>query len=36
MSLNYRHWFFILLMILVNVAIFGCLLLAVFGKVYLG
>ena len=36
MSLTYRHWFFISLLILVNVLIFGCLLLAIFGKVNLG
>ncbi len=34
MTLTYRHWFFISLMILVNIVIFGCLLLAVFGRVY--
>jgi len=36
MGLSYRHWFFISLLILINVVIFGCVLLAVFGKLYLG
>lgn len=36
LNLTYRHWFFISLLILVNVIIFGCVLLAVFGKVYFG
>jgi hypothetical protein len=36
MSLTYRHWFFVALLILVNIVIFGCLLLAILGKVYLG
>ncbi len=36
MNLSYRHWFFISLLILVNIVIFGCLLLAILGKVYLG
>ncbi len=36
MTLTYRHWFFISLMILINIVIFGCLLLAVFGRVYFG
>lgn len=36
MVLTYRHWFFISIMILINVVIFGCLLLAVSGKVYFG
>ncbi len=36
MTLTYRHWFFISLMILINIVIFGCLFLAVFGKVYFG
>lgn len=36
MALTYRHWFFISIMILINVVIFGCLLLAVSGKVYFG
>lgn len=35
-NLTYRHWFFISLLILINVIIFGCVLLVVFGKVYLG
>ncbi len=30
-SLTYRHWFVISLLILMNVAIFGCLFLAAFG-----
>jgi hypothetical protein len=36
MNLSYRHWFFISLLILINIVIFGCVLLAVLGKVYLG
>lgn len=36
MTLTYRHWFFISIMILINIVIFGCLLLAVSGKVYFG
>ena len=36
MKLEYRHWFFISLLILINVIVFGCLLLAIFGKVYIG
>lgn len=36
MQLNYRHWFFISLLILVNIVIFGLLFLAMFGKVYFG
>ncbi len=35
-NLNYRHWFFLSLLILLNVTIFGCVMLAVFGKVSLG
>lgn len=36
MTLTYRHWFFISIMILVNIVIFGCLILAMFNKVYFG
>ncbi len=36
MTLTYRHWFFLALMLLLNVSIFGCFVLALFGKVYLG
>lgn len=36
MELNYRHWFFISLLVLINVVIFGCLVLAVFGKMSVG
>lgn len=36
MELTYRHWFFISLLILINVVIFGCLILAMFGRVYFG
>jgi len=36
MNLNYRHWFFISLLILINVIVFGCVFLAVLGKVYFG
>jgi hypothetical protein len=36
MTLTYRHWFFLSLLLLLNVSIFGCFALALFGKVYLG
>jgi hypothetical protein len=36
MNLTYRHWFFISLLVLFNVIIFGCVILVLFGKVYLG
>ena len=36
MQLNYRHWFLISLLILVNVVIFGMLFLAMLGKMYFG
>jgi hypothetical protein len=36
MNLTYRHWFFISLLVLVNVLIFGCVILVLFGKVFLG
>lgn len=36
MPFSYRHWFFISVLILINVLIFGCLILAMFGKVYFG
>ena len=36
MQFNYRHWFLISLLVLVNLVIFGLLFLAVFGKVYFG
>jgi hypothetical protein len=36
MELTYRHWFLISVLILINVLIFGCLFLAIFGKVYFG
>ncbi len=36
MQLSFRHWFFISLLILINVVVFGCLILAMFGKVYFG
>lgn len=36
MELNYRHWFFISLLVLINVLVLGCLVLAMFGKVSLG
>jgi hypothetical protein len=35
-SMTYRHWFVISLLILMNVAIFGCVFLAAFGRVRLG
>jgi hypothetical protein len=36
MQFNYRHWFFISLLILINVVIFGMVFLAVLGKMYFG
>lgn len=36
MNLNYRHWFFLSLLILFNLIVFGCLFLVIFGKVYIG
>ena len=36
LKLTYRHWFMITLMILVNVIIFGCMILAVTGKIFVG
>lgn len=36
MELTYRHWFFISILILINVLLFGCLILAMFGKIYFG
>ncbi len=32
-ELTYRHWFFLALLLLVNVLVFGCVFLAIFGKV---
>ncbi len=36
MKLTYRHWFFLALLLLLNVSIFGCFVLAFLGRVYLG
>ncbi len=36
MKLTYRHWFFVSLMILINIILFGCLILAVAGKISIG
>jgi hypothetical protein len=36
MQLTYRHWLFVSILILINVVIFGCLFLAIAGKVSLG
>ncbi len=36
MNLTYRHWFLISLLVLVNVIIFGCMILAITGRIYLG
>jgi len=36
LNLGYREWFFVSLLVLVNVLVFGCLLLALAGKVYFG
>ena len=35
-GLSYRHWFFISLLILINVVFIGCLILAVTGKMFFG
>ncbi len=35
-SLTYRHWFFIALLALINVIIFGCIILMATGKMYVG
>ncbi len=35
-ELSYRHWFFLSLMVLFNVIIFGCLVLAIFGRISFG
>ena len=35
-NLTYRHWFFISLLILVNIVILGCFVLTIFGKMSLG
>ncbi len=34
--MTYRHWFVVSLLVLMNVVIFGCLMLAAFGKIRLG
>jgi len=36
MQLNYRQWFLISVLLLVNLVIFGLLFLALMGKVYFG
>jgi hypothetical protein len=35
-KLSYRHWFYIALLILINVIIFGCVALALTEKMYFG
>lgn len=35
-TLTYRHWFLIALLVLINVIIFGCIILAVTEKLYFG
>lgn len=35
-TLTYRHWFFIALLVLINVIIFGCVILAMTEKLYFG
>jgi hypothetical protein len=35
-ALTYKHWFFISLLVFVNVIIFGCVVLAAAGKMYFG
>ncbi len=32
MGLNYRHWFFLSILVLVNIVVFGCIFLVLFGK----
>jgi hypothetical protein len=34
-SLDIRHWLIIAVLILVNVAVFGCIILVLAGKIYL-
>ena len=34
--MTYRHWFVVSLLVLMNVVIFGCLVLAAFDKVHFG
>jgi hypothetical protein len=36
MKLTYRHWFVIALMVLINILLFGCLILAIAGKIIVG
>lgn len=35
-TLSYRHWFFIALLALINVIIFGCVILVMLEKMYFG
>ena len=35
-ALTYRHWFVVSLLVFLNVTIFGCVFLAILGKVRLG
>ncbi len=35
MGLNYRHWFFLSILVLVNIIVFGCVFLVLFGKMYI-
>jgi hypothetical protein len=34
-GLTYRHWFFISLLVLINVIIFGCVILVLAGKMFI-
>lgn len=34
-GLTYRHWFFISLLVLINVIIFGCVILVLTGKMFI-
>ncbi|CAG0952519.1 hypothetical protein ANRL3_00333 [Anaerolineae bacterium] len=36
MNLSYRDWFIISLLVLVNIILFGCVLLAIMERVYFG
>ncbi len=35
LNLTYRHWLILALLVLINVVVFGCVILAMFGKVAL-
>lgn len=35
MGLNYRHWFFLSILALVNIVVFGCIFLVLLGKMFI-